>query len=71
MGRLAPGATPAQASASLEPIFQAAAREGWIAGRQPDAPADERVPGLPTLAADPGAQGRTIPAGSSPSRCTS
>ncbi|MGH9885285.1 MAG: ABC transporter permease, partial [bacterium] len=30
MGRLAPGATAEQASASLEPIFQATAREGWL-----------------------------------------
>ena len=33
MGRLAPGATAAQARASLEPVFQEAAREGWSAGR--------------------------------------
>ena len=36
MGRLAPGATPPQAAAALEPAFQAAAREGWLAG--PPAP---------------------------------
>jgi predicted permease len=57
MGRLAPGATPAQVRASLEPVFQVAAREGWLAGRAPGAPPDERMPALPTLAADPGAQG--------------
>jgi len=57
MGRLAPGATRAQARASLEPIFQETAREGWLAGRSPDNPVDEQIPDVPTLAADPGAQG--------------
>jgi predicted permease len=57
MGRLAPGATAAQAAASLEPLFQEAAREGWLAGRTPGSPPDERPPSLPTLAADPGARG--------------
>jgi len=57
MGRLAPGATPEQARASLEPIFQQTAREGWLAGRMPDSPADEQMPDTPTLAADPGGQG--------------
>ena len=57
MGRLAPGATRTQAAASLEPIFQEAAREGWLAGRSPDSPAGEQIPDTPTLAADPGAQG--------------
>jgi FtsX-like permease family len=46
MGRLAPRATAAQARASLEPIFQQAARDGW-----------PEMPSLPTLAADPGGQG--------------
>jgi predicted permease len=56
MGRLAPGATPEQARASLEPVFQQAAREGWLAGRT-DEPNGAAMPGLPNLAADPGAQG--------------
>jgi predicted permease len=56
MGRLAPGATPAQVRASLEPIFQNAAREGWLAGRTVDQPG-QQAPALPTLAADPGGQG--------------
>src|SRR6185295_19740278 len=51
MGRLAPGATPAQARASLEPVFQDAAREGWLAGRPAGSPPDEQMPGVPTLAA--------------------
>ncbi len=38
MGRLAPGATPAQVRSSLEPIFQDAAREGWLAGRSAGQP---------------------------------
>jgi predicted permease len=56
MGRLAPGATPAQAAAVLEPPFQEAAREGWVAGK-PAASADERMPDVPTLVADPGERG--------------
>jgi predicted permease len=56
MGRLAPQATAAQARASLEPIFQEAAREGWLAGRSLDTtPRD--MPEPSTLAADPGGQG--------------
>src|SRR5262249_54919920 len=39
MGRLAPGATAAQARAELEPIFQQAAREGWLDGRARGRPA--------------------------------
>ena len=58
MGRLAPGATAAQAAASLEPVLQEAAREGWLAGRSiPGTSSDEVMPGAPTLVADPGAQG--------------
>lgn len=57
MGRLAPGATREQVRASLEPIFQETAREGWLAGRSPDGPPDDQIPDTPTLAADPGAQG--------------
>jgi predicted permease len=57
MGRLAPGATRAQAAASLEPILQEAAREGWLAGRSSNSPAVEQIPDAPTLTADPGAQG--------------
>jgi len=56
MGRLAPGATADQARASLEPIFQEAAREGWLAGRSRDV-TPRAVPAASTLAADPGAQG--------------
>jgi predicted permease len=56
MGRVAPGGTPGQARASLEPIFQETAREGWLAGRSLDKePAD--MPDDSTLAADLGAQG--------------
>ena len=47
----------AQAAASLEPVFQDAAREGWLAGRIAATPAHEVMPAAPTLAADPGAQG--------------
>ncbi len=57
MGRLAPGATPAQVRASLEPIFQEAAREGWLAGRSAGRPTDGQIPDNPTLAAEPGARG--------------
>ena len=57
MGRLAPGATREQARASLEPIFQETAREGWLAGQSPDSPSDQVMPDVPTLVADPGAQG--------------
>jgi predicted permease len=56
MGRVAPDATAAQVSAALEPAFQEAAREGWIAGRSVASP-DDRMPDLPTLAADPGRRG--------------
>jgi len=56
MGRLAPRATARQASASLEPIFQEAAREGWRAGQSLDA-APRDMPEPSTLAADPGGQG--------------
>ncbi len=57
MGRLAPNTTAAQAAASLEPAFQEAAREGWIAGRSLDTTPGTSMPGLATLAADPGGQG--------------
>jgi predicted permease len=57
MGRLAPGATPAQVRASLEPVFQASAREGWLAGRGTPGQTGGPMPALPTLAADPGGQG--------------
>jgi predicted permease len=56
MGRLAPGATAEQARASLEPTFQEAAREGWLAGRSRDV-TPRAVPAVSTLSADPGAQG--------------
>jgi predicted permease len=57
MGRLAPNATAAQASASLGPIFQQAAREGWLAGQGLNFSPGGDMPKLPTLAADPGGQG--------------
>lgn len=58
MGRVAPGFTTEQARASLEPIFQGAALEGWKGGQSMDkTPRPE--PALPTLAADPGGQGET------------
>jgi len=56
MGRLAPGATAAQARASLEPTFQETAREGWLAGRSLDR-APREMPDDSTLAAEPGGQG--------------
>jgi predicted permease len=56
MGRLAPQATAAQARAGLEPIFQEAAREGWLAGQSLDTTPRE-MPESSTLAADPGGQG--------------
>jgi predicted permease len=56
MGRLSPGVTAAQARASLEPVFQHAAREGWDVGRSRDATPRPR-PADSTLAADPGGQG--------------
>ena len=69
MGRLAPGVTPAQARASLEPIFQASAREGWIAGRSRDA-APRPVPDDSSLAADPGGRARATRAASTRGRST-
>ena len=57
MGRRAPGVSPAQAAASLEPIFQEAAREGWLNDRAAVTGPDEPMPDLPTLVADPGGQG--------------
>jgi predicted permease len=56
MGRLAPGATAAQAAASLEPILQQTAREGWIAGKSRDL-TPRTMANVPGLRADPGAQG--------------
>ncbi len=57
MGRLAPGASPAQVQAALNPAFQQVAAEGWQAALALDkGPAKER-PDLPTLASEPGAQG--------------
>ena len=57
MGRVAAGATAEQARASLEPIFQATAREGWLAGSGRDDGVGSTMPEVATLAADPGAQG--------------
>jgi len=56
MGRLAPGATAAQAAASLEPILQDSAREGWMAGKSRDV-TPRPMPNAPGLRADAGAQG--------------
>ncbi len=56
MGRLAPGATRDQVRGALEPVFQEAARDGWLAGRSPNGVAEE-MPDAPTLTADPGGQG--------------
>lgn len=56
MGRLAPNSTAAQASASLEPIFQESAREAWLAGQALETTARD-MPQVSTLAADPGGQG--------------
>jgi predicted permease len=57
MGRMAPSATPTQVRAALEPVFQNAAREGWLATRSATDSVDEPMPDAPTLVADPGAQG--------------
>ena len=57
MGRVAEGSTAEQARASLEPIFQIAAREGWLAGAAREEGAGSKMPELATLAADPGGQG--------------
>jgi predicted permease len=57
MGRLAPGATAEQARASLEPIFQDTAREGWLVGIGREDDASSKMPEISTLAADPGGQG--------------
>jgi predicted permease len=57
MGRLAPGVTPEQARAALEPLFVATARAGWLeAPRRADETVGE-TPDAPTLRADPGFQG--------------
>jgi predicted permease len=57
MGRLAPQTTAVQARAGLEPIFQDASREGWLAGQTLSFASGDAIPDLPTLAADPGGQG--------------
>jgi predicted permease len=58
MGRLAPGATPAQARAALEPILQDTAREGWRVSQSLAVAAGAgAMPEAPTLAVDPGGQG--------------
>jgi predicted permease len=57
MGRLADGVSAEQARASLEPIFQNTAREGWIVGSGRDDGTGSRMPEASTLAVDPGAQG--------------
>ena len=57
MGRLAPRMTAAQARASLEPIFEETAQEGWLAGARRAGAAGSRMPAVATLAADPGGQG--------------
>lgn len=55
MGRRAPGATDAQVRAALEPGFQEAARDGWLAAQRPGS--QPTLPDLPTLAIEPGGQG--------------
>ena len=57
MGRLDTGVTAEQARASLEPIFQDTAREGWLAGSARADGAGSKMPEIATLAADPGGQG--------------
>ena len=57
MGRLRAGVHAEQARASLEPIFQATAREGWLAGVGRVDGTATGMPEIPTLAADPGGQG--------------
>ncbi len=57
MGRLAAGVTAEQARASLEPIFQNTAREGWLAGGGREDGVGFKMPDVSTLAADPGGQG--------------
>jgi predicted permease len=57
MGRLGTGVTAERARASLEPIFQDTAREGWRAGVGREDGTGARMPEVSTLAADPGGQG--------------
>ena len=57
MGRLDTGVTAEQARASLEPIFQDTAREGWLAGSGREDGAGSKMPEVSTLTADPGGQG--------------
>ena len=57
MGRLAPGATVAQARASLEPIFQETARESWRIAKAMNKLPETETSDPPLLAADPGHQG--------------
>lgn len=57
MGRLAPGVNAVQARAALEPVFQQAAREGWLAWSEQHAADDPVTPEVPALALDAGAQG--------------
>lgn len=57
MGRLAAGVTAEQARASLEPIFQDTAREGWLAGSGREDGVGSKMPEVSTLAADPGGRG--------------
>jgi predicted permease len=57
MARLDSGVTGEQSRASLEPIFQDTAREGWVAGSGREDGAGSKMPDVSTLAADPGGQG--------------
>jgi len=57
MGRLDTGVTAEQTRASLEPVFQVTAREGWLAAGEPEDGLGARMPEVSTLAADPGGQG--------------
>lgn len=57
MGRLAPGATPQQAVAELEPVFVAVAREGWRTAPRESGEVVGEMPAAPALFADSGARG--------------
>ena len=59
MGRVAPSGSAAQVRASLEPILQQTAAEGWLAGRSLNLKSDNPMPEPPGLVADPGAQGES------------
>ena len=58
MGRLNAGGDPRRSRASLEPIFQQAAREGWLAGRRHGKPTDRAMPGAADARGRSGRPGR-------------